>query len=146
MGETKDRSSSNKEEATTSISTVPDKNKEDVPLTGRSVVWASLKLVVSVLLLVGAFSYSQQPKVTTQRRLTAVASTDDVPTYMEDLMKDLQARYKLFDETPPEEVKYWFEYTGPLQVSFVGRVLREASKKNCRPGRGEGTIHIKPHA
>jgi hypothetical protein len=36
---------------------------------------------------------------------------------MEYLMKDLDARKKLFEETPPEEVKYWFEYTGPLQVS-----------------------------
>lgn len=35
---------------------------------------------------------------------------------MNDLMKDLEERNKLFDETPPEEVKYWFEYTGPLQV------------------------------
>lgn len=22
------------------------------------------------------------------------------------------------EETPPDEVKYWFEYTGPLQVRF----------------------------
>lgn len=38
------------------------------------------------------------------------------PRYMEPLMTDLRERNKLFDETPPEEVKYWFEYTGPLQV------------------------------
>ena len=50
-----------------------------------------------------------------RRRLTMVG--DDVPKYMEPLMKDLRDRQKLFDETPPEEVKYWFEYTGPLQVS-----------------------------
>jgi len=37
---------------------------------------------------------------------------------MKALMEDLAARKKLFDETPPEEVKYWFEYTGPLQVSY----------------------------
>lgn len=47
------------------------------------------------------------------RRLSA----SDPPTYMEDLMEDLKARRKLMEETPPEEVKYWFEYTGPLQVS-----------------------------
>ena len=43
---------------------------------------------------------------------------NDIPSYMEPMMKDLKERQKLFDETPPEEVKYWFEYTGPLQVSF----------------------------
>ena len=32
------------------------------------------------------------------------------------LMKDLQNRYDLFTNTPPEEIKYWFEYSGPLQV------------------------------
>ncbi len=35
---------------------------------------------------------------------------------MKGLMEDLKARKKLMEETPPEEVKYWFEYTGPLQV------------------------------
>jgi hypothetical protein len=49
-----------------------------------------------------------------RRRLSMMGDT--VPTYIEDLMKDLRERKKLFDETPPEEVKYWFEYTGPLQV------------------------------
>jgi hypothetical protein len=52
------------------------------------------------------------------RRLSA----SDPPSYMEDLMDDLKARKKLMEETPPEEVKYWFEYTGPLQVSFVNLV------------------------
>lgn len=41
------------------------------------------------------------------------------PSYMKDLMDDLKARKKLMEETPPEEVKYWFEYTGPLQVSAM---------------------------
>jgi hypothetical protein len=35
---------------------------------------------------------------------------------MDPLMKDLKERKKLMEETPPEEVKYWFEYTGALQV------------------------------
>ena len=48
------------------------------------------------------------------RRLLEVDG--NTPTYMKPLMKDLQEREKLFAETPPEEVKYWFEYTGPLQV------------------------------
>jgi len=36
---------------------------------------------------------------------------------MTDLMLELKERKKLMEETPPEEIKYWFEYTGPLQVS-----------------------------
>lgn len=51
------------------------------------------------------------------RRLTEEALGDKVPTYMSSLMNDLKERTKLMEETPPEEVKYWFEYTGPLQVS-----------------------------
>jgi len=53
------------------------------------------------------------------RRLAdATISKTKPPSYMKDLMEDLTARKKLMEETPPEEVKYWFEYTGPLQVSF----------------------------
>ena len=53
-----------------------------------------------------------------RRRLTAIMG-DVVPSYMDALTKDLKERKKLFDDTPPEEVKYWFEYSGPLQVSTV---------------------------
>ena len=59
---------------------------------------------------------SSQTQTFARRRLTMVGN--DIPSYMEPMMKDLKERQKLFDETPPEEVKYWFEYTGPLQVSF----------------------------
>jgi hypothetical protein len=51
------------------------------------------------------------------RRLSGYASSSKKPpSYMNELMDDLKARKKLMEETPPEEVKYWFEYTGPLQV------------------------------
>ena len=49
------------------------------------------------------------------RRLTAMGDT--IPSYIEPLLTDLKGRKKLFEDTPPEEIKYWFEYTGPLQVS-----------------------------
>ena len=58
---------------------------------------------------------------TMRRRLSMMGST--IPSYVEGLMTDLKERKKLFDETPPEEVKYWFEYTGPLQVSRVVFVM-----------------------
>lgn len=41
---------------------------------------------------------------------------DEHPSYMRKLFDDLTSRKKLFEETPPEEIKYWFEYAGPLQV------------------------------
>jgi len=43
-------------------------------------------------------------------------AADDQPSYMRQLFEDLTARRKLFQETPEEEIKYWFEYAGPLQV------------------------------
>ena len=52
------------------------------------------------------------------RRLSeAKISKENPPSYMKDLFADLKERTKLMEETPPAEVKYWFEYTGPLQVS-----------------------------
>ena len=35
---------------------------------------------------------------------------------MKALFDELKERKKLMEETPPEEVKYWFEHTGALQV------------------------------
>ncbi len=56
----------------------------------------------------------------TARRLSdSTISMKNPPSYMKELTEDLKARRKLMEETPPEEVKYWFEYTGPLQVSFL---------------------------
>ena len=57
------------------------------------------------------------------RRLTSSEiSVENPPSYMKELMEDLKGRTKLMEETPPEEVKYWFEYTGPLQVSIVAHI------------------------
>ena len=82
-------------------------------------------LVAGVLLLSAVATYTSHNNQSAEadatpmhhRRLSMVGST--VPTYVEGLMTDLKERKKLFDETPPEEVKYWFEYTGPLQVRCV---------------------------
>lgn len=48
-----------------------------------------------------------------RRRLQAQSGG---PSYMKALFDELKERKKLMEETPPEEVKYWFEYTGALQV------------------------------
>ena len=73
------------------------------------------KTAASCALLYSAFTTLNNPDVA-RRQLSMVG--DAMPLYMDPLMKDLRERKKLFDETPPEEVKYWFEYSGPLQVSI----------------------------
>ena len=61
----------------------------------------------------------------TARRLSdSTISMRNPPSYMKELTEDLKARRKLMEETPPEEVKYWFEYTGPLQVSFLPSIWK----------------------
>jgi hypothetical protein len=104
-------------------------NKESVrttPSAASMMAWTALKLVAAVFMLVSAFlafnsSDNQGTVATVSRRLeaTTAAIGDTAPSYMNALMKDLAARKKLFDDTPPEEVKYWFEYSGPLQVRCV---------------------------
>ena len=87
----------------------------------RSAWMTGLQLAVGALFLVGAISTHLRSNgdaaavqvESTHRRLLETTST---PSYVEPLMKDLKERKKLMEETPPEEVKYWFEYTGPLQV------------------------------
>lgn len=81
-----------------------------------------LKFLAACALLYSAFvtwnnngEQAMELSRSARRQLSMVG--DGIPPYMEGLMKDLRERKKLFDETPPEEVKYWFEYTGPLQVS-----------------------------
>ncbi len=63
-----------------------------------------------------SFTNHRQLDVVTHGRRLSDISKEAPPSYMEGLMEDLKARKKLMEETPPEEVKYWFEYTGPLQV------------------------------
>lgn len=80
--------------------------------------WTAIKLVAAGAFLFSAVTtfHSNAVQEEPRRRLTQVIVGDAVPTYMDALMKDLKARKKLMEETPPEEVKYWFEYTGALQV------------------------------
>jgi len=71
-----------------------------------------------------------------RRRLSSVHTT---PAYMNDLMEELKARNKLFDDTPPEEVKYWFEYTGPLQKYFY-RYSKSRGKADYFEGRDDSGV------
>jgi hypothetical protein len=110
----------------------------------QSRLWITLKLVVAAALCISASRQwlsksaggdtSAQQQYSQQRRRLQQLGENRVPSYMKKLMEDLVARRKLFDDTPPEEIKYWFEYSGPLQVRLfwkdnVHREERTKSKK-----------------
>lgn len=103
---------------------------------------AACKVLVSITLLVSSVHTYQSRNATSvqnadhRRRLSFVS---DSPSYMEDLMEDLKEREKLFDETPPEEVKYWFEYTGPLQKYFY-RYSKSRGKADYFEGRDDSGV------
>lgn len=103
-----------------------DSDHDNVPVEEElhrpeSTAMFSLKLLAASVLFFSAFTTytGRVSNLESQRhrRLLEAAIGDSIPTYIEPLMKDLRERKKLMEETPPEEVKYWFEYTGPLQVS-----------------------------
>ena len=83
-------------------------------LSSSLITMSFWKLAAASLFLCSAVS--MYPTDTfARRRLTSIENS--VPSYMQALFEDLKERRKLMEETPPEEVKYWFEYSGPLQVS-----------------------------
>jgi hypothetical protein len=88
---------------------------EEMPSSSSSKMATLLKSAAACALLYSAVSTLTSHDAP-RRQLSMVG--DGVPSYMDPLMQDLRERKKLFDDTPPEEVKYWFEYSGPLQVSY----------------------------
>ena len=105
--------------------------------TERPYLWTALKLILSIGFLTLTYYNNEVrsllPTVSSTTTITSDAprrllqvdasssssestTTTTTPSYMTLLMKDLQNRYDLFTNTPPEEIKYWFEYSGPLQV------------------------------
>ena len=86
---------------------------EEVETSPPSKMATFLKSAAACALLYSAFSTVNSPDA--PRRMLSMVG-DTIPSYMDPLMKDLRERKKLFEDTPPEEVKYWFEYAGPLQV------------------------------
>ena len=90
--------------------------KKALPQEGPSYLWVGLKFLLAVALFTAGlrqWTAEEEGLETTHRRLTEASSS--YPSYMEPLMQELKERKKLFEES--EVVKYWFEYTGPLQVS-----------------------------
>jgi len=129
-------------------------------LQDQSTVWSSRNVILSKCLLAGIVLYAallayvdnsletsrslesnNQYNMSTDhnhRRLTAVMG-ETVPSYMNDLNEDLKARKKLFEDTPPEEIKYWFEYTGPLQKYFY-RFSKSRGKADYFEGRDDSGV------
>lgn len=121
-------------------------NSNESSTTSSTLLWTATKLIAACSMIVSAYcmlrsddnswgnhnKYDIEAAATStihqqyHRRLTSVTSKFDKsssPSYMHELFEDLAARKKLFDDTPPEEVKYWFEYAGPLQVSSYIRII-----------------------
>lgn len=100
---------------------------------GSMLLWCFVKLIVIGSISYYFVCYSYGPVVHStsisandgddkeisypHRRLQETRAIGTIPSYMQPMIKDLEDRKTLFQEAPPEEVKYWFEYTGPLQVS-----------------------------
>ena len=102
--------------AAAAAAAAPQQAEQPPPNTSRMATL--LKTAAASALLYSAVSMTnREPQQAHRRRLSMMG--DGIPSYMDPLMQDLRDRKKLFDDTPPEEVKYWFEYSGPLQVSIV---------------------------
>jgi hypothetical protein len=101
----------------------------DVTVDSSSSKWALVKLLLSVGFCLSAYhqwNYRKETNAdgsvdTTMQRGRRLLQMEDreVPSYMQSTMADLEARHALFDNTPPQEIKYWFEYAGPLQVRHI---------------------------
>eukprot|EP00542_Grammatophora_oceanica_P020650 CAMPEP_0194047682 /NCGR_PEP_ID=MMETSP0009_2-20130614/25115_1 /TAXON_ID=210454 /ORGANISM="Grammatophora oceanica, Strain CCMP 410" /LENGTH=742 /DNA_ID=CAMNT_0038693363 /DNA_START=6 /DNA_END=2234 /DNA_ORIENTATION=- len=110
---------------------------------GSSPVTSALKIVgTGVLLMCALATYTAtitNEGEPTHRRLSQVPLGDSVPSYMSGLMKELKERKKLMEETPPEEVKYWFEYTGELQKYYY-RYSKSRQKADSFEGRDDSGV------
>lgn len=129
--------------------------ENNAPNTLNAIV-STFKVIASVLLLLSAIStYTSHASLkeastvilrndTSSRRRLSLMEEDNagsvrVPNYMNDLMENLKERKKLFEDTPPEEVKYWFEYTGPLQKYFY-RYSKSRGKADYFEGRDDSGV------
>lgn len=109
---------------------------DEAPAPTSSKLTVMLKSAATCALVYSAVSTLNSPKAP-RRRLSMVG--DSVPSYVDSLMKDLRDRKKLFEDTPPEEVKYWFEYAGPLQKYFY-RFSKSRGKADYFEGRDDSGV------
>jgi len=119
----------------------PSYEEESLPQGSSSSIMTAIKLLAASAFLVSAIttvtSNNTDSNSAVHRRLLQVGDT--IPSYMNDLMLELKERKKLMEETPPEEVKYWFEYTGPLQKYFY-RYSKSRGKADSFEGRDDSGV------
>lgn len=131
---------------------ISEEEEEDYSLSSRT--WTIAKYCLSAVLLANAVSttYNQlvparQDGLTSvwadfpHRRLESLVKPDKdyVPSHMLPIMEELVARKKLMEETPKEEIKYWFEYAGPLQKYFY-RFSKSRGKADYFEGRDDSGV------
>ena len=90
--------------------------------TSPNLPWRFISVCVLIMSMASLFYSSMHSEAATdhldgyRRRLTSLFG-GGFPSYIDVLLEDLKKRQRLFEETPENEIKYWFEYSGPLQVS-----------------------------
>ena len=100
----------------------------DASPQGPSYLWVGIKCLAAMALIgAGLQQWNSNNTSTAASSLDDFSShrrlTESSRSYLEPLWKELEERKKLFAEA--EVVKYWFEYTGPLQVrTYITIVLR----------------------
>eukprot|EP00522_Entomoneis_paludosa_P003397 CAMPEP_0172474452 /NCGR_PEP_ID=MMETSP1065-20121228/69364_1 /TAXON_ID=265537 /ORGANISM="Amphiprora paludosa, Strain CCMP125" /LENGTH=721 /DNA_ID=CAMNT_0013232633 /DNA_START=2514 /DNA_END=4679 /DNA_ORIENTATION=- len=120
----------------------------NTPSSAKLMLWSSIKLMLAASFVYAAYvevvapqdaeAFDEPIQSASHRRL---AEFDDsaIPSYMEPMMEDLQGRKKLFQESPKEEVKYWFEYSGPLQKYYY-RFSKQRGKADYFEGRDDSGV------
>jgi len=133
-----------------------DEEEEEIYSSFYRSSWSAVKYVLSAVLLTNAITTTYrlflpetlQPDGLTSvwadfphRRLESLVKPDKdyVPSYMIPIQEELVARKKLMEETPKEEIKYWFEYAGPLQKYFY-RFSKSRGKADYFEGRDDSGV------
>mmetsp|Transcript_47007 Transcript_47007/g.56843 ORF Transcript_47007/g.56843 Transcript_47007/m.56843 type:complete len:749 (-) Transcript_47007:160-2406(-) len=117
-----------------------DHNDTDPSSSSSRIATASKLLIAATFLLSAARSYTHRQIASLsplpRRRLDVATGT---PSFVKPLLDELTTRVKLFADTPPEEVKYWFEYTGPLQKYYY-RYSKSRGKADYFEGRDDSGV------
>lgn len=73
------------------------------------------------------------------RRKLSILDQSYTPTYVKPLLDELRSREKMFEDTPKNEIKYWFEYAGPLQKYYY-RYSKSRGKADYFEGRDDSGV------
>jgi len=125
-----------------------NKESEETPISSQ--IKSGCKLLVAIALFTNAvsttrstYSSSLPADILSQQR-RSLAQTDPTQnsfdkSIVSPILDELRTREKLFEDTPPEEVKYWFEYAGPLQKYYY-RYSKSRGKADSFEGRDDSGV------